>query len=509
MTPPRETALGLMLGLILGAGVNADEWPHYAGDAARSGSAERAARALDRVRWSVAPVADEEYVWHSAPVVYGGRVFVNARYFMSGSQLGNRVIAYGISDGARLWATPVEADEYDSWSSPAVDVRNGAVLLGVGRSVYALDTATGEIRWQTATGRVIIDASPAVTDDLWNGGTPVNRLLITDFASVGRATLYAINVDPFNAARNPYDPGEIVWTANLPGAVANTPAYVDGVVYVASTGGVVKALDVTDGSILWETDVALAGYAAYANLTGGVTVHDDSVYAASYSFYGTGNNSGLFKLDASTGAITWVVPCERTSSIPVVTCDERIYLAAGLDGFGSVVKLQAFEDHGDSASQLWDTYMATGGDLIVGGWTHQPAHARGYVYVGTPPPPVGFDFFGPYTDLRILDVSKTPTDPDFIVAHHHGAGGAVAIADGTVYSFGPAGLFAFDPSPVCLADLDGDGRVFLSDLSILLGAYGTSRGDAGFDSDADLNRDGRINLSDLSALVPFYGAYCP
>jgi hypothetical protein len=52
------------------------------------------------------------------------------------------------------------------------------------------------------------------------------------------------------------------------------------------------------------------------------------------------------------------------------------------------------------------------------------------------------------------------------------------------------------------ADLDCDGEVNLSDLSILLGAYG---GDAG----GDMDGDGDTDLIDLSMLLQVYGTVCP
>jgi outer membrane protein assembly factor BamB len=488
--------------------LRADDWTHYGGDTARTGIATRAARDLDSVRWFATPGSDEEYVWRSAPVVHGGRVFVNARLYADNVQVGNLVTAYDITDGAHLWSQPIEMDVYDSWSSPAVDARHQTVLVASGYSVYALDTVTGTPQWVTPLEGPVVNASPVVTTDLLSNGTPANRVFITDYNGYGGdARLYAINVDPPALPDNPHQLGEIAWTATLPGASGNSPAYENGVVYVASVGGIIKALDAGTGALVWETEADFSEYPQYTGFYGGVTVRNGFVYAASYCFYGSGNNSGLFKLDAIDGDIVWVAPCERTESIPIVTDDGRIYLSAGLAGYGSCIKIQAFQDYGDTVTALWDTYVDTDGELIVGGWTYEPAYARGYLYAGAPPDG-DFEFFLPYTDLYILDTLRAPGDSDFIVAHHGGAGGSPAIADGTVYSIGEAGLLVFDPSPACLADLDGDGIVGLADLATLLAAYGSARGDQTFDSDADLDRDGAVDLSDLAGLLSVYGGVC-
>ena len=486
----------------------ADEWPQFAGDAARHGTATRAARDLNIINWSVTPAADEEYAWRSSPVVYGGRVFVNARYFVDDAQVGNRVVAYAVEDGERLWATPIEIDDRDSWSSPAVDVRNGAVIIGSGHDVFCLDMTSGAIVWQRELEHEIVNASPAVTSDLYVNSTPANCILITDYTGyLGSARLYAINVDPNEPTDNPYEPGAIVWTELLPGASGNTPAYADGVVYVTSVAGTVKALDACDGSLVWQTDVDFHGYPPNSGFYGGITLRNGYAYAASYSFYGSSDNSGLFKFDLLDGSVVWDTPCERTNSIPVVTDDGRIFLAGGLDGFGAAVKIEAFQDNGATATKLWDTYANTGGALVVGGWTHQPVFSRGYIYTGTPSEDA-LDYGEPATDMYILDAGRSPNDPEFIVDQYAGAGGSSAIADGTVYSFGEDGLFAFEPSLACKADTNGDGLVGIADLAALLSSYGWSRGDPSYDSDADMNRDGVVDLSDLAILLSVYGEAC-
>lgn len=54
----------------------------------------------------------------------------------------------------------------------------------------------------------------------------------------------------------------------------------------------------------------------------------------------------------------------------------------------------------------------------------------------------------------------------------------------------------------CFADLDCDQQVGLSDLAILLGAFG---GDAA----GDINQDGVTDLSDLAGLLSMFGLQCP
>lgn len=53
-------------------------------------------------------------------------------------------------------------------------------------------------------------------------------------------------------------------------------------------------------------------------------------------------------------------------------------------------------------------------------------------------------------------------------------------------------------------DLDGDGDVDLADLAILLAAYGTCAGDAGYLPEADFDESGCIDLGDLAELLAHY-----
>jgi Subtilase family len=66
-----------------------------------------------------------------------------------------------------------------------------------------------------------------------------------------------------------------------------------------------------------------------------------------------------------------------------------------------------------------------------------------------------------------------------------------------------------DPPGGCAGDVDGNGNVDLSDLALLLGAFGTSSGDPGFVAAADFDSSGSIDLADLALLLGNFGQSCP
>ena len=448
MRKSRCRGLSWALGMVVAPLVFGDGWTHLARAPARDAVTYGAPRNLDDLAWVFRLGLDDEFVGPSSPVVAGGRVFVNVRHFENNLQTSNRLVAVDELAGFELWGAPLEVDALDSWSSPAVDLRNGTVLIGSGATLHALETSTGLERWQTRLlpGRLVVNASPVVTSDLVTNGTPSNRAFITDFGTQA-ATLYAINVDPRHETNNPHDPGAIVWTAALGGASGASPAYKAGRVYVATANGEVHAFNaLTGGAPLWTFQTAIGRF------FGGITIHGVFVYAATYEFSGGENNSRLYKIAANSGELAWKVPCERTSSIPVIAGNRTIYLSGGIHGFGSAVKIQAFADHGDRAELLWDTHADTGGALVIGGWSHQPAFSCGMLYAGALPNEPGFTA---YRDFRILDVSLRPTDPGFVVAFDPDAGSSPALAAKRIYSIGPNGLLSFAGlGPTCAPPAD-------------------------------------------------------
>lgn len=78
------------------------------------------------------------------------------------------------------------------------------------------------------------------------------------------------------------------------------------------------------------------------------------------------------------------------------------------------------------------------------------------------------------------------------------SGGSIRIVGGFWAGAGVGGL--------CPGDVNGDNRVDLSDLSLLLSNYGLLSGATR--GQGDLTGDGRVDLSDLSAVLSQYGNAC-
>ena len=487
-----------ILAAIISAQLHADDWPQYAHNARRDATATSAPADLSAPLWTASEnTAGQPLLFEgpSSPVVFNGRAYANARLYSGTSHESNKLVAFDLQTGEVLFETVITRATFNSWSSPGVDVAHATVLIGSGNTVYAIDATSGEITWATPLLRNIVNASICVADGLEPG-----RAFITDFDGTGSSgSLYCLNTSAFDAVFNPYDPGDIVWRETLGGTSGNTPAYLDGVVYVASITragsspamGHVFAFDVLAPEPtrqLWATPVNEGFF-------GGVTIAGGHVYAASYDLLGQQNNSTLVKLRSSDGAIQWTAACERTNSIPIVDGD-MVYLAAGIPGFGSVPKVQAFLDTGTSAALAWDTYADTTGTLVVGGWTHQPALADGVLYCGKIP--TGGSSFGAYTDLYLLDVTLTPDDPDFVIDQLTGIGSSPAIGDGRLYSIGPGGLTAV----AALGDFCGtDGVVNGRDVQCFVDALRSENPTPAEIALGDFNSDSLLTVEDVPLFV--------
>ncbi|MBS7621028.1 hypothetical protein KEJ32_02785 [Candidatus Bathyarchaeota archaeon] len=58
-----------------------------------------------------------------------------------------------------------------------------------------------------------------------------------------------------------------------------------------------------------------------------------------------------------------------------------------------------------------------------------------------------------------------------------------------------------------LGDVDFNGKVDMSDVGIILRAYGTKKGGQGWNPDYDLNKDDKVDMSDVGIVLRNYGNY--
>ena len=223
--------------------------------------------------------------------------------------IGNRsgtVRALSMNEGTVLWRRDMPRGLMAS--SPGVV---GRLLLvhGMNGTVYALDRATGRVRWSVRIGSPI-ESSPVVRDGVdyfgaWNGrlyalDLRTRRLRwsrslgakITSSAALAGGSLYigdyAGHVWAVSARS-----GATRWVRSVNGRVYGTPAVANGRVFVpSSTGGTLTALS-TGGRYLWRVSTGSYVYSSPATWAGRV-------------FFGSYNGS-FYGVSAASGRVLWRV----------------------------------------------------------------------------------------------------------------------------------------------------------------------------------------------------------
>lgn len=487
-------------------------------------------------RWALSTDQDGNsirWVWQSTPVATPDLVLA-VGFVSAPNQSPNRPFVFAVSRDTGLieWATaisPISIQQFfqSSQSSLCIDVRNDAVVSVLGTKVTALRLSDGEQMWQTTLPRNIINATPVVTDDQG----PRDRLYITDFdAASGGGSLYCINVDKHCPVTNPWDRGEVVWTAPIFGASGNTPAYLprrkggcDRLV-VSSAGhfgqapGRVYAFpagtDVAPAPLWTTINVLPSGFFGGLNLVARGPSGGMEVLATSYEFYGGLFSANLLRMDAANGTVLGTALVNRSSAIPVLIANRLIATTGGIESsfnLGDTVPTLSLYDMDlldppatpTVGSQVWNSALSTWVDLDfdgvidpgeyfnVGGYTHQPVvstwRGRNTMAVGsfaTGDNPAASNL------LAVVDLDLDPSSPSFVQQFVAGAGGSPAVAGPNLYSIGLSGLTAYGPEPERF-DVDSDKLINAGDLAKWERGQGSR----------DINDDGSVTTGDREALV--------
>ncbi|HEY0231088.1 MAG TPA: PQQ-binding-like beta-propeller repeat protein [Dokdonella sp.] len=237
--------------------------------------------ASGRQRWKHAtggPVA-------ASPAVAGGTVYVGSydgKFYALNARTGVTKWKFATAGERRFEAKGLHgmqpaaqtiADPYDVFlSSPVVGAN--AVYFGSGDgNVYALDSASGELRWKFHTGDVV-HASPALA----------NGVLY-----VGSWDSYLYAIDAANGQEKwRYHGGEDAAIHNQVG-FQSSPAVVDGVVYSGCRDSNLYAIDAATGREKWRFGTGLSW------------VVSSPAVAQGKVFFATSDSSLYHVVDAATG----------------------------------------------------------------------------------------------------------------------------------------------------------------------------------------------------------------
>jgi outer membrane protein assembly factor BamB len=234
-------------------------------------------------------------------------------------------------------------DPFDVFiSSPSV--AGGVVYYGSGdQHVYALDAATGALRWSFETGDVV-HASPAVSGGVVYIGSWDRNLYAIDAAS-GRE-------------RWRYTTGNDTVMYNQIG-IASSAAVAGGMVFVGGRDGHFHAVDANTGELKWKH-----------NNSGGWTIASPAVRNG-VVYFPTSDGRKFKALDAATGATRIDLQNKAIAfSSPAIAGDAAFYGTS--DGFLNAVNLREgtmlarFQTDGskEHAPRLLDANGLVRGELL-------------------------------------------------------------------------------------------------------------------------------------------------
>ncbi len=234
--------MSIMLGLLLGAGTRAQDWPQWRGpqrDNKVTGFIEPKSWPKELTKkWNV-PVG----VGESSPVLVGDRLYVFAR------KAGDEVtLCLDAKTGQEIWkdtfATAAIKGADGGFPGPRSTpaVADGKVCtLGVNGVVSCLDAVNGKVLWRKETKsnpKFHTSTSPLIAD--------------------GKCIVYTAELSAYDLAS-----GDVKWTWKGSGAPYGSPALmmVGGATqFVTPTQDFLAGIGLSDGKLLWEVKLPPGGY---------------------------------------------------------------------------------------------------------------------------------------------------------------------------------------------------------------------------------------------------------
>ena len=251
-------------------------WIMFGSNPARTGSLENQDVVADVIEWEIHWSKPRD----CSPAIANGYVYYKL----------DHVVCLNASNGETVWEATKSVAQ-DIWS---VAVAYGFVYADANGYVYALNASTGKEIWTYEVG----DDEELYPPTVSNGVV---------YVGCGDNNLYAFDA---------YD-GTKIWNYSTNGKVRTSPSVVNGIVYVGSNDGNVYAIDASSGTKLWNFTIENPVQWHYLSSP---AVSDGIVYI--------GSGSGLFALNASTGAKIWHSLTEALIFKTPVVAYDYVYVGA-------------------------------------------------------------------------------------------------------------------------------------------------------------------------------------
>ena len=360
---------------------------------------------------------------NTSPVVREGTVYV------PGSGDPGLVHAVDLVSGEGVWA--FEPTGYATSSLALVD---GTLYIGTwGREFYAVDAATGDLRWRREVGHRFGNSSPAVVDGTVYVGTVGDGPLVVggpeDEEQFEACAFLALDAETGDLE---WDYREFDERENID----SSPAVDDGTVYFGGETSL-YALDAETGEEVWTRDIPM-------HVDSSPAVADGVVYHGAPSDSDMGPPARLLALDAASGETLWTAGIEDQSlrTSPAVA-DGTVYVAASSRRVCMGVGGEESTCSGETRGRLYAVDAANGDERwraeIETDTRSSPAVADGTVYVGCDD---GLSAVTTDGDTAwLVGFESDDEDAPYVDSSPAVAGGHVFIgaSDGQLRAVGPAG----------------------------------------------------------------------
>ena len=238
----------------------------------------------------------------------GGRVRSSAAIVNGVAYIGScdgNIYAIDAASGEELWRQETGAEVY---SSPAV--ADGLVFVGSrDGNIYALDVKTGKPAWKHEVGRPVRSSGIIVEGVLYIGS---GELCFEG----GRDEQELPNLWALDAKT-----GKVLWQYNC-GGIWSRPAVADGVVYIASMGGFLSAVDAASGREIWIIN------------TWGAPIWSAPVIYQKSLFMGSidKNMKQIYVLDVESARWRWIANSTGPAEATMCISGDVVYYSGGTRG---------------------------------------------------------------------------------------------------------------------------------------------------------------------------------
>jgi outer membrane protein assembly factor BamB len=235
----------------------------------------------------------------------------------------NKFYALDAATGALRWSYTGGG----SFAYSSATYKKGVVYIGcVDSYVYALNAMNGRLLWKYKAGNTGVESDAVIDDSTVYVGCNDDRMLAIDAVS-----------------------GNLRWSYLTGGNISSSPKVADGNIYFGSSDGKLYALQAKTGSLIWQYQTGGMLNQSGASLVNG------NLYVGSRDGY-------MYAIDAATGNYKWrfgtgIISFEQSS--PTVN-NGIIYIGGWYNVPGFTQKGSVYAVNASNGSLVWEKLTNTG-----------------------------------------------------------------------------------------------------------------------------------------------------